>query len=85
VFQGTEVNPEFVGQVLGKLQEKERKGAILVCTVGGSLEPEEGKTTSLQSRSLIAAYQLIQAGALNISILKGGYTDWEKQGRAVEQ
>jgi 3-mercaptopyruvate sulfurtransferase SseA len=33
------------------------------------------------SRSLIAAYQLISNGAKNINILRGGSSEWVKQGR----
>jgi 3-mercaptopyruvate sulfurtransferase SseA len=33
-------------------------------------------------RSLIAAYQLITNGAKNVNILRGGSSEWVRQGRS---
>jgi hypothetical protein len=44
-------------------------------------EPTETSKLGLQTRSLIAAFQLLQRGYTNVRVLRGGYRDWVAQGR----
>mmetsp|Transcript_35099 Transcript_35099/g.88868 ORF Transcript_35099/g.88868 Transcript_35099/m.88868 type:complete len:262 (-) Transcript_35099:1227-2012(-) len=82
VLNGTEVNPNFVRDVLPLIDAE--KGVILYCSIGGSLEQVEGSKKGLQSRSVIGAYQLLEAGARGVQIMRGGFLEWEANGRDVE-
>lgn len=37
-----------------------------------------------QTRSLTAAYELVQSGYTNISVLTGGYNGWVKEEKDIE-
>lgn len=80
VLNGTEVNPTFMEDAMAVVDPEE--GAILYCALGGSLEATEGKR-ALQTRSLIAAYQLLSAGCKNLAIMRGGYAEWVSGGRDI--
>lgn len=80
---GTEVNPEFLEQVAAAVP-KRSGGCLLVCNIGGSLDPTGPSKFGRQSRSLTAAYELVQAGFKNVKILEGGYSAWAKEDRDVE-
>lgn len=54
---------------------------ILYCQIGGSLQPWASSEDGRQSRSLIAAYELLRAGYRSVAVVEGGYAEWEKQGR----
>lgn len=45
-----------------------KNGLILVCNIGGTLEPTGPSEFGRQSRSLTAAYELVQAGFKNIKV-----------------
>jgi len=85
VFNGTEYNPNFV-QEAGKLVDPEA-GALLVCNLGGVRDEESTKhlsgTSRSQTRSLMAAYELANAGFGNLATLKGGFAGWIDSGREV--
>merc|ERR1719183_1618840 len=73
-----EENPDFVedaAAVIGKA-----KGVILACAEGGSLEASfPSFKTGKMSRSLVAAYQLLEAGvapAKTTVHLQGGLNAW---------
>lgn len=38
-------------------------------------------STTCHCRSLMAAYELVSKGYKNVSILKGGFLEWERSGR----
>ncbi|DBB01063.1 TPA: hypothetical protein ACH3X1_000962 [Trebouxia sp. C0004] len=77
IFNGTEFNPDFYKDIEAAVDKQ--KGAVLVCGVGGILEPlgRGGR----QSRSLMAAYELASSGYKKVSILQGGFYEWERAGR----
>ncbi|GAB4815869.1 hypothetical protein N2152v2_002915 [Parachlorella kessleri] len=83
VFNGTEANPDFLEQVEQAAPDKSA-GVILVCNVGGTLDPTGPSKFGRQTRSLMAAFELIQAGWSNVQVLKGGFNEWAKSGRDVE-
>ncbi|PSC67375.1 rhodanese-like domain-containing chloroplastic [Micractinium conductrix] len=80
---GTEANPDFLAQVAAA-QPKKNGGVILVCNVGGSLTPTGPSEFGRQSRSLTAAYELVQAGYSNIKVLENGYYGWCKADKEIE-
>mmetsp|Transcript_13113 Transcript_13113/g.35704 ORF Transcript_13113/g.35704 Transcript_13113/m.35704 type:complete len:261 (-) Transcript_13113:477-1259(-) len=81
VLNGTEVNQEFTQQVAKAM--KPDSGAIIYCSIGGSLDPVEKSKKGLQSRSLIAAWKLVTDGYPNVSVLKGGWSEWINSEREV--
>jgi rhodanese-related sulfurtransferase len=53
------------------------KKVVLVCTLGGSLDPYGPSEFGQQTRSLMAAYALYEAGvAKEVCVLKGGFSEW---------
>lgn len=81
IFNGTEFNPNFFDDIEGAVNKS--KGAVLVCGVGGVLEPL-GKG-GRQSRSLMAAYELASSGYQKVSVLQGGFYEWERNGRPLDE
>ncbi|KAF6261804.1 Rhodanese-like domain-containing protein [Scenedesmus sp. NREL 46B-D3] len=78
VLKGTEVNPSFP-------QGDASPGARPEGLLGGVLEPDDNYRKGWQTRSLIAAYDLMQEGMSNsITVMKGGYTEWVNGGRDFE-
>lgn len=66
--------------------EDKDTGVVVCCQMGGTLEPKEsqdGSTLGLQSRSLVAAYQLVKAGYTGVRVLKNGMTAWIEDGHDV--
>eukprot|EP00775_Hariotina_reticulata_P004642 gene4642-4894_t len=83
ILKGTEVNPNFVTDVQQLLEGDQE--LILYCSQGGVLEPNDNYRKGWQTRSMVAAYELLQAGVGNsISVLRGGYTEWCNGGRDIE-
>ena len=105
VLNGTESNPGFwpaVADAAGKARE-----ILVYCNTGGSLEGTETNASGQQSRSLSAAFEIVQAMAEEgyetdggtsflgisfgggrrpkVSVLKGGFYEWRKSGRPVEE
>jgi rhodanese-related sulfurtransferase len=80
IFQGTEFNPHFYDQVAASVDKM--KGAVIVCNYGGTLLPlgEGGR----QSRSIHAAYELVEQGYSSICILDGGFGAWQKEDLPVD-
>lgn len=58
-------------------------GIMLCCNLGGTLKPESEDPSSvgIQSRSLVAAYELMNAGYENIKVLSAGVNGWRDSGR----
>lgn len=54
---------------------------MICCALGGDLEPDVQSTQTVQSRSMIAAYELVNAGFTNVKILAGGVDNWQETGR----
>lgn len=64
--------------------EDKEGGVVVCCAMGGTLEPEEGVTAiGIQSRSLVAAYQLVMSGYTGVRVLKNGMSSWIQEGREV--
>ncbi|KAL4430353.1 hypothetical protein ABPG77_002159 [Micractinium sp. CCAP 211/92] len=80
---GTEANPDFVEEVAAAAPKK-NGGIILVCNIGGSLDKTGPSEWGRQSRSLTAAYELIQSGFTNIKVLQDGYGGWTKAEKEIE-
>jgi hypothetical protein len=59
-------------------------GVVVCCQMGGTLEPTKSNTNlGIQSRSLIAAYQLVKAGYKGVRVLKNGMSAWIEEGQDV--
>jgi hypothetical protein len=56
-------------------------GVVVCCNLGGTLHPEGQITLGVQSRSLIAAYELVNAGFEPVRVLEGGISNWRESGR----
>ena len=58
-------------------------GVVLCCNLGGQLEPrsQEPGLVGIQSRSLVAAYELMNAGFKEIKVLDKGVNGWREAGR----
>ncbi|KAK9904100.1 hypothetical protein WJX75_004511 [Coccomyxa subellipsoidea] len=82
VFNGTELNPDFFDGIMAAASKE--KGAILICNIGGTIEPTETNSEGFQSRSLMAAYELSTMGFDNIKVLKGGFNEWKRSQREYE-
>uniref|UniRef100_A0A061RLE6 Rhodanese-like domain-containing protein chloroplastic-like n=1 Tax=Tetraselmis sp. GSL018 TaxID=582737 RepID=A0A061RLE6_9CHLO len=84
VFNGTEYNQNFVQEAQSEIVDTD-KGAILVCGLGGELQGPGGaeRTPRAQTRSLMAAYELANAGVRNLVTLRGGFSGWIEAGRDV--
>ena len=50
VFNGTEANPDFAADIQATLDISKKKGAVLVCNIGGSLEASQANQLGRQSR-----------------------------------
>lgn len=83
VLNGTELNPEFMQQ-MEQVAPQKSSPVILICNVGGSLEPTGPSRFGRQSRSLIAAYELMRAGWTDVQVLKGGFSGWASSERPIE-
>lgn len=89
VFNGTEVNPDFESQLydipaMGSQEAKDSISLILVCQIGGDLTPTTSSKNGKQSRSMIAAYQMLKLGFKKVSVLKGGFSEWQRNERPFE-
>lgn len=94
---GTEPNDQFESQVLAECAGGGASIPVFIyCLMGGSMDkittqsipnlnnPESiQKVKKLQTRSMVAAYQLVEAGLTSVSILKGGFSAWASSGRDV--
>eukprot|EP00873_Tetraselmis_striata_P039161 jgi/Tetstr1/459425/TSEL_000438.t1 len=83
VFNGTEYNPTFIPEVEAVAGKSD--GVVLVCSLGGQLEEDSERTgtSKSQTRSLMAAYELVSAGFSKVSTLRGGFGKWIDAGRDV--
>lgn len=83
VLNGTEYNDRFLSEFEAAVPAKD-KSVVLVCTIGGTLEPTGPSEFGRQSRSLTAAFELINAGWTKVSFLDGGVLAWKKEGMDLE-
>eukprot|EP00850_Spirogloea_muscicola_P022333 SM000288S10785 [mRNA] locus=s288:28763:30557:- [translate_table: standard] len=75
IFNGTELNPEFIKEVNGAVPDK-KAGVIVACLMGGTTKPSQNFPEGKESRSLIAAYLLSLDGYTNIVHVEGGLQRW---------
>ncbi|MEW5319225.1 MAG: hypothetical protein WDW38_010390 [Sanguina aurantia] len=95
-MQATERNPDFVEVALEKLRKNEK--IIIMCNIGGTLETlfkpsshkkginDPDRAFGRESRSLKAAYEIIEAGgwnASNVVFVEGGVQMWRHRGFPV--
>eukprot|EP00271_Cylindrocystis_brebissonii_P019449 TRINITY_DN590_c0_g1_i1.p1 TRINITY_DN590_c0_g1~~TRINITY_DN590_c0_g1_i1.p1 ORF type:complete len:228 (-),score=51.93 TRINITY_DN590_c0_g1_i1:406-1089(-) len=78
VFNGTELNPDFVKDV-ADLGLSKGSPLILACGNGGTMKPSQNFTDGKESRSLIAAYILTQEGYTKVYHLEGGLGTWFRE------
>lgn len=83
VLNGTEYNDRFLEEFQAAVPDKSKR-VILVCSIGGTLEPTSPSKFGRQSRSLTAAFELINAGWKNISVLDGGFGAWKKADKSID-
>ncbi|KXZ41689.1 hypothetical protein GPECTOR_319g23 [Gonium pectorale] len=84
ISQGTEANPNFLEEVSELVSDPASTPVVLYCNLGGSLEPTKTDPNGQQTRSMVAAYELAQAGFKALHVLKGGYNDWVANDRDIE-
>lgn len=80
VFNGTEANENFEAEVKEAVTNTDEE-IILVCNTGGTLEGTAGFKYGKQSRSLMAAYELLNFGYTKIRFLEGGMNQWRAEER----
>eukprot|EP00210_Caulerpa_lentillifera_P001097 g1058.t1 len=79
VLDGTELNQSFF-ENLEEVANPDQD-IIVVCGPGGNLYPDDASGRILPSRSLIAAYELIQNGYKSVKVLRNGVSGWEQEER----
>ncbi|PNH10969.1 Rhodanese-like domain-containing protein 14, chloroplastic [Tetrabaena socialis] len=84
IAQGTEPNPDFIAEITGLVADPESTPVVVYCNLGGSLEQTKNDKNGQQTRSMIAAYELVQRGFKNVQVLKGGYFEWVANEREIE-
>jgi rhodanese-related sulfurtransferase len=82
--EGTEPNPEFLDEVR-ELVPDNRTPVTLMCNLGGHLDDYGPSPNGMQTRSLMAAYELLNAGYSDVRVLKGGIHEWSRQERELVQ
>lgn len=66
--------------------EDKEAGVVVCCQMGGTLEPTKSNSNlGIQSRSLVAAYQLVKAGYSGVRVLKNGMAGWIEDGNDLYQ
>lgn len=84
--QPTERNPEFQAEALKQLNRNQP--IIIACGRGGTVEnvveDKKAREPSRYTASLRAAFELYNAGFNKIFILKGGLSEWVREGFPVE-
>jgi hypothetical protein len=58
-------------------------GIVICCNLGGTLTPKDETSVGIQSRSLVAAYELVNAGYGHVKVLDEGVNGWKQTGRDV--
>lgn len=56
-------------------------GIVLCCNLGGDLKPPQDGVPGVQSRSLVAAYELVNDGYTSVKVLQDGINGWRMAGR----
>ncbi|KAK3268669.1 hypothetical protein CYMTET_22838 [Cymbomonas tetramitiformis] len=77
--KATEANPIFIEEVFVQLDENKSQPVIILCRNGGSL-PTEKMKEGVRSRSLIAAFKLLDAGFTKVYFVEGGLQKWGQAG-----
>lgn len=82
IFNGTEANENFeceLKEAVGDFGDE----IVVICNTGGSLESSVNFEYGKQSRSLMAAYEMVTFGYKKIRFLEGGYNQWRMEDRPV--
>ncbi|KAK3238241.1 hypothetical protein CYMTET_51729 [Cymbomonas tetramitiformis] len=77
IYPGVEENPEFIAEMRKAASQGDR--IVLMCAIGGTIEPTRNLKNGRQSRALTAAYMLYANGYKNVEVVEGGYTSWIKE------
>eukprot|EP00466_Bigelowiella_natans_P001480 jgi/Bigna1/89643/estExt_fgenesh1_pg.C_530017 len=100
MLRSTERDPEFPQKVLEAVGGEKDRPLVLYCGMGGSMETkiesnkkrykdkgyeDVDKSFGRESRSLKACFELINAGFSDVKHLKGGFSTWKYEKKAVEQ
>ena len=80
VTQGTEPNEAFAEEVLELAGGDRARPVVLICSFGGTPDPQPGLETGVRSRSLLAAYQLLRQGFTAVKYVDGGLKRWYDDG-----
>ncbi|QDZ25508.1 rhodanese-like domain-containing protein [Chloropicon primus] len=81
IFNGTEYNDKFESDLQALTDAKDE--IVLICSTGGTLNPDQKSQSRAQSRSLMAAYDMIGLGYEKIRFLDGGYNQWRNEEREI--
>mmetsp|Transcript_8752 Transcript_8752/g.26390 ORF Transcript_8752/g.26390 Transcript_8752/m.26390 type:complete len:225 (+) Transcript_8752:31-705(+) len=81
IFNGTEANENFEQEVRALADPDDE--VVLVCNTGGTLDKNQKSQARSQSRSLMAAYEMIGFGYKKLRFLEGGYNQWCVEEREV--
>eukprot|EP00212_Chloropicon_laureae_P002692 CAMPEP_0197485130 /NCGR_PEP_ID=MMETSP1311-20131121/123_1 /TAXON_ID=464262 /ORGANISM="Genus nov. species nov., Strain RCC856" /LENGTH=239 /DNA_ID=CAMNT_0043027787 /DNA_START=117 /DNA_END=836 /DNA_ORIENTATION=- len=76
IANGTERNPDFEEEVLRAVPDKDAE-IIVLCNTGGTLEESINFKFGKQSRSLMAAYEMVGLGYTKVRFLEGGFMAWD--------
>lgn len=80
VLNGTEANPDFIAQAEAALAGA--RECIVYCNIGGKIDGTETKKDGQMSRSLSAAFELVNGGVVDkVSILQDGVNGWLRSER----
>lgn len=82
IFNGTEANENFESELKEAVGDVDNE-VVVICNTGGSLENTVNFNYGKQSRSLMAAYEMITFGYKKLRFLEGGYNQWRSEEREV--
>ena len=81
IANGTEANENFEAEVMAAADKGDR--IVMVCATGGTLESSTNFKRGKQSRSLMAAYEMLLLGFKDIKFVDGGINQWYMEEREV--
>lgn len=77
---GSELNPNWLAEMEEKVPKN--KKVVVACSRGGTINAR-GTKFGFESRSLKAAFRLQNAGYRSVQHLKGGISQWERDGLPI--